>query len=64
MLQAKDEEGDGRGLSDEALQDNLITLLFAGYDTTSITLTLAVYLLSRNPAAYQKLKEVFNIISS
>jgi cytochrome P450 len=33
----------------ETLSDNLVTMLFAGYDTSSITLTYAFYLMARHP---------------
>jgi cytochrome P450 len=36
-------------VSNQALSDTLMSLLFAGYDTTSITLTYALYKLSQNP---------------
>ncbi len=38
MITSKDEKT-GRGLSPEAIHDNVLTMLFAGYDTTSVTLT-------------------------
>ncbi len=33
----------------ETLSDNLVTMLFAGYDTSSITLTYAFYLMAKHP---------------
>jgi cytochrome P450 len=33
----------------DTLSDNLVTMLFAGYDTSSITLTYAFYLMARHP---------------
>jgi cytochrome P450 len=36
-------------ITDDALIDNLITLLFGGYDTTSIALSYSLYLLWKHP---------------
>ncbi len=36
-------------LSDEQLRDQVVTLTFAGHDTTASTLALALYELSRHP---------------
>jgi cytochrome P450 len=40
---------DGTRLSDRQLRDEVITLLVAGHETTSLTLTWAAYLLARHP---------------
>ena len=42
-------------LTYDALIDNLITLLFGGYDTTSIALSYAIYLLFKHPEAERRL---------
>jgi cytochrome P450 len=41
--------GQSYSMSDVDLQDTLLALLFAGYDTTSITLTYALYQISQHP---------------
>lgn len=44
----------GGDMSNEVLTDILITLLFGGYDTTSITLAYTLYLLGSNAAAQEE----------
>jgi cytochrome P450 len=48
LLDAVDE--DGVGLSDRELRDQVMTLLFAGHDTTTSTVAFMFYELARNPA--------------
>jgi cytochrome P450 len=47
LLEARDE--DGSGLSDEEIRDQVMTLMFAGHDTSTSTLAFLVYELARNP---------------
>jgi cytochrome P450 len=47
LLEARDE--DGSALSEHAVRDQAITLMFAGHDTTTSTLTFLLYELARNP---------------
>jgi cytochrome P450 len=54
LLAARDEET-SEGMSDQQLRDEVITLLIAGYETTSLTLTWTWYLLSQHPEAEQRL---------
>ena len=49
LLHATDTEGDGTGMSDEQLRDEVMTLFLAGHETTANALTWAWYLLARNP---------------
>jgi cytochrome P450 len=55
LLEARDE--DGRPLSDAALRDHVLTLLFAGHDTTTATITFLLYELVRNPHQIAPLRE-------
>jgi cytochrome P450 len=48
MLQTKDEES-GEGMSEQELRDEVITLLFAGQETSAEALTWTFYLLSQYP---------------
>ncbi len=53
LLRARDE---GR-IEDKQVRDEAMTMLLAGHDTTALTLTYALYLLSENPAAEARLHE-------
>ncbi|XP_024970686.1 cytochrome P450 90A1-like [Cynara cardunculus var. scolymus] len=52
-----DSGGGGIGFSDDEIVDFLVSLLVAGYDTTSTTMTLAVKFLTDTPIALAHLKE-------
>jgi cytochrome P450 len=49
LLLATDEEGDGTGMTDLQLRDEVMTLFLAGHETTANALTWTFYLLSQNP---------------
>lgn len=51
-----DEEGSGDGLSEEEIVDFLVSILVAGYDTTSTIMSLAVKFLTETPLALAQLK--------
>ena len=55
LLGARDEEGER--MTDEQVRDELVTMLFAGHETTAIALTYTWYLLGRNSEAARKLRE-------
>jgi cytochrome P450 len=56
LLAARDEES-GTGMSDQQLKDEILTLLFAGHDTTTAALSWALYLLARHPHVQEALHE-------
>lgn len=53
LLAAKDEDG-GPGLSDQEIRDQVVSLIAAGYDTTSGALGWAVRALLVEPAVWEK----------
>lgn len=53
LLAARDDSG--AGMSDAELRDELLTLLFAGHETTGIALAWACYWLHRDPASRERL---------
>ena len=63
LLLAQDEEGDRRGMTDQQIRDECLTLFLAGHETTANALTWTWYLLSNNPEKEAKfhaeLDEVF-----
>ncbi len=53
MMAARDEEG--QPMSDIELRDELLTLLFAGHETTATALAWSLYWVHQQPEIYQKL---------
>lgn len=47
LLESKDEQG--RGMSDQQVRDEAMTLFLAGHETTANALTWTLYFLARNP---------------
>jgi cytochrome P450 len=56
LLAARDEET-GAGMSDRQLRDEVLTLLFAGHDTTTAGLSWAWHLLARHPEVQEALHD-------
>jgi cytochrome P450 len=52
LIATRDE--DGTGFSDRELRDHVMTLLFAGHDTSSSTLSFLLYELASNPRVLQR----------
>jgi cytochrome P450 len=52
LLGARDE--DGSGFSDEEVRDQLMTLMFAGHDTSTSTISFLLYELARHPEALRR----------
>lgn len=53
MMAARDENG--QAMADEELRDELLTILFAGHETTATTLAWALYQIHRHPNVREKL---------
>ena len=53
LIDARDEAGES--MTDEELRDELMTLLFAGHETTATALSWAMYWIHRTPEVRQKL---------
>jgi cytochrome P450 len=52
LLDTRDE--DGSGFSDAEIRDQLMTLMFAGHDTSTSTITFLLYELARHPDSLQR----------
>ena len=57
MLMAATDEEDGSRLSDREVRDQAITLLFAGHDTSTSTISFLLYELARHPHELESLVE-------
>jgi cytochrome P450 len=56
LMSARDEET-GEGMTDEQLRNELLTIVGAGHETTAMTLSWAVVMLSRHPTVRRRLEE-------
>ena len=57
MLLAARENGDGNGITEKQLRDEVLTVMGAGYETTARALCWTFYLLDRHPEAARSLRE-------
>jgi cytochrome P450 len=57
MLLATRDEETGEGMTDRQLRDEVMTLMLAGHETTAMTLSWTLYLLSLHPAARRALQD-------
>jgi cytochrome P450 len=65
LIQARDEESDGTGMTDQQLRDEIMTIFIAGHETTANALTWTWYLLSQNPDIEARLhREVDEVLNS
>ncbi len=64
LLDAVDPEDPSVRLSDKEIRDELVTFLLAGHETTSNTLTWALYLISQNPDVEAELcREIDDVLA-
>ncbi len=56
MLLNAEEEGSGSKMSDREVRDETMTLFLAGHETTANALAWTLYLLSRHPGVYERLR--------
>jgi cytochrome P450 len=56
LIAARDPET-GRALTDQELNDNILTFIGAGYETTAVALTWALYLIASAPDVQARLHE-------
>jgi cytochrome P450 len=62
LLQARDKEGDGTGMSELQVRDEAMTLFLAGHETTAKALTWSWYLISQNPEVESKLHDELDAV--
>jgi cytochrome P450 len=56
LLEARDPET-GEGLNDQQIRDEVITLMVAGHETTATALSWTLYLVSKHPAAQDRIRQ-------
>lgn len=56
LLEASDPEGDGARLSDQEVRDQVVSLIAAGYETTSAAVGWSVWASLANPGVWERLR--------
>ena len=56
LLEASDPEGDGARLSDQEVRDQVVSLIAAGYETTSAAVGWTVWASLANPGVWERLR--------
>lgn len=62
LMLARDDEGDGSGMTDEQLRDEVMTLILAGHETTANALAWTWYLLAQNPEQETRLHAELKLV--
>lgn len=62
LLHARDELGDGGGMTDAQVRDEALTILLAGHETTANALTWTLYLVSQHPEVEAKLQAELDMV--
>lgn len=62
-LMARLQDESGRGLSDEEIRDEILTLVFAGHETTGIALAWALYWMAKYPKIQARAREEVQALS-
>jgi len=63
LLEMRDEET-GEGMTDQQARDEIVTIFFAGHETTAASMTWAFYLLSQRPDIEERLRaEVKSVLN-
>lgn len=57
MLLAMRDEETGEGMSDQQARDEVVTIFFAGHETTAAAMTWAFYLLSEHPEVEERVRD-------
>jgi len=57
MLLAMRAEDTGEGMTDQQARDEVVTIFFAGHETTAASMTWAFYLLSQHPEVEEQLRD-------
>jgi cytochrome P450 len=57
MLMSATDDGDGEGMTSKQLRDEVMTLVLAGFETTSNALSWTLYLLTKHPLVAKKVEE-------